>query len=533
MSSKSPREVTEYRLLFQDTGDQIFRMAWPPTREGFIDAFVKPYVGSAIDAYCFCTNVAGTSMFYDSKAGEMYGRDRTIFRGGSALRQHEIIKNLCAAGDDPPGLAVEAARAAGMDCFLRLRMNDLHDKLHMRCRLDKPSRLPKTWTEEPCYYMSHFKRQHPELLLGDPNDNLPKNGYEAWEAMAYNYALRPVREMYYNLAEELVTRYEPDGLQLDFLRFPFFFARHEAYAQRHLLTALLRKIRNCVQEVARHCGHPIHLIADVPETVESALRAGIDTPTWLREGLLDMVTVSRGYYPFSSPWNEVGSLARQAGVPAFACFNHGKLSGWPAGDTDDELGRQTLRAATDRALGAGVQGVFLWNHFYEAPCYDHWRGRTIGFDFTHELVDRQRLAAATKTFELDTAFESQDGPASAHSHTAWKGQVPLTISTGQDYTVTFDLPNTSHVARGQLWLQLIDLHFEDRAQFLWNNQPIQPADSAWPGLCLFDQFEFVFNLVGHNLRSGENKLEIRLINRDPRLEPFITLKAARLTLQGT
>ena len=50
-------------------------------------------------------------MFYDSDAGEMYGRDRSYFYAPSALRQHEVIKQLCATGDAPPRVAVEAARA--------------------------------------------------------------------------------------------------------------------------------------------------------------------------------------------------------------------------------------------------------------------------------------------------------------------------------------------------------------------------------------------------------------------------------------
>lgn len=521
------RDITKSRLLFQDTGDQIFRMPWPPTPQGFVDSFITPYIGSAIDAYCFCVNVAGTAMFYDSDVGEMYGQCREVFRGASALRTHEIIKRLCVEGNDPPKLAVEGARAAGMDCFLRLRMNDLHDVMHSHHKLDDPSRPPKIGTAEPCYTMTQFKKQHPELLLGNVEDAETKTGYERWEALAYNYALAPVREMIFGLADELLTRYEPDGLQLDFLRFPIFFARQEAYGQRHLLTDLVRRIRERSREVARQCGHAIHLIADVPEAIEAGLRAGVDTPTWLRDRLVDMVTFGRGYCPFGAPWTELAALAKEHGIPAIACLNYGKTSGWMEGG-DGELGRQTLRAATHRALCSGMQGIFLWNHFYGAPVYDRWvlSQGVRGFDFTHDLVSRQALAQEIKTYELTSETHDVHGPV------AWKGQVPMTISLAGSHIVVFDVPVTEDPPSARLWLQLLDAHFDDEILFSFNGEPIVPDASAWPGLRLFDHFEFVFDLRAGQLHDGENRLEIRLTKRDSRLEPFVTLMAGRLTVPG-
>ena len=530
MPTHHARDATDYHMLFQETGDQIFRIPWPPTRQGFIDSFITPYVGSAVDAYCFCTNVAGTMMFYDSDVGEMQGSQTPYFPGGSSLRQHENIKQLCAAGDDPPRLAVEAARAGGMDCFLRLRMNDLHDHQAIDRGLDKPPAPPKIKTPEPCYGMSAFKREHPELLMGDPWANHEHRSQAYWESLAYNYALEPVREMYYRLAEELVTRYEPDGLQLDFLRFPFYFRWSEAYAQRHLLTDLVRRIRGCVQEVGKRCGRKIHLIADLPETVESALRTGIDTPVWLREGLVDMITIGRGYLPYSTQWEEVASVAKAAGVPSFACFNFGKLPGWIPSDGCNELGRQTLKAAAHRSLSGDVQGLFLFNYFYQGPAYegDSFVTRPIGFDFTHDLVDREKLARGTQVYEVDKMIEAS--LIHTYGHTTWMGQLPLTISTGESHRAVFDLAAADDCAGGRLWLQLCDPHFDDHLEFWWNAEPITPDPNAWQGECIFDFFDYTFKLLPKQVRVGENVLEIRLQNRDPRLDPYVTLLAARLTL---
>ena len=527
MAATEARDVSEYRLLVHDTADQIFRIPWPPTRQGFIDSFITPYADCAADAYCFCVNCSGTLMFYNSDVGEMYGRDRTRFWVPSALRQHEVIKQLCAAGDDPPRLAVEEARAAGMDCFLRLRMNDLHDRLYLDARLDRPGNSEG----EPCYCLTDFKRDHAELLLADPWASHPKYSRAYWESVAFNYALDSVRQMYYRLAEELVTRYEPDGLQLDFLRWPIYFKEHEAWAQRHVLTDLVRSISDCVKQVSKRSGRKIHLIADVPETVESALRAGIDTPTWLSEGLVDVVTLSRGYAPFSSPWAEVSDLAGRAGIPTIACFNHGKISGWGRGE-DRELGLQGLRGAVYRSLAAGVQGIFLFNYFYRTPDYDGTLfGEVEGMGFARDLVDQAALASSTRTYELTRGMDAVNQHLYGHAPAAWKGQIPLTIGAGGRHIVTFDVQAVKGMA-ARLWLKVCNAHFDDTIEFQWNDHPLTPDSEAWPGARLFDRFEYWFDVPPQALRDGENELAIHLKHRDSRLDPFVALDGGRLTLKG-
>jgi hypothetical protein len=264
--------------------------------------------------------------------------------------------------------------------------------------------------------------------------------------------------------------------------------------------------------------------------VESALRTGIDAPLWLSEGLVDMITLSRGYLPYSTPWEEVASLAKKAGVPSFACFNHGKLPGWTPSDGRNELGRQALKAAAHRALSGDVQGIFLFNYFYESPAYDgcSFIERPIGFDFTHDLVDRKKLARGTRVYEVDKMLPSI--LTQAYGHTTWMGQLPMTIGTGEGHRAVFDLPRAVDCAGGRLWLQLCDPHFDDHLEFRWNGEPITPDPDAWPGERLFDSFDYHFELLPRQVRAGENVLEIRLENRDPRLDPYVTLLVARLTL---
>ena len=225
---------------------------------------------------------------------------------------NEAVKRLCNQGHDPLEVMCEGAHQAGRDVFLRMRMNDLHDRVGDIRGLDRPTKPPKTSHIEPYYYTPQWKRDHPEWLIGDPHAPYPDFSFQFMEAKAGNYAIGPFRQMMYELAAEAITGYDLDGFEIDFIRFPFLFPRAEAHAQRHVMTAFVRRIRDLTKEQAARRGRPIFLSARVPSTVELSLRVGIDLPFWLKEGLLDMVVIGGGYLPFSTPWKDIGDLAEKA-----------------------------------------------------------------------------------------------------------------------------------------------------------------------------------------------------------------------------
>ena len=217
----------------------------------------------------------------------------------------QAVQRLCEAGHDPLALMCDGGHQAGLDVFLRLRMNDHHDRWGDRIGLDKPSRLPKDHPAEPYFYTPKWKREHPEWLIGDRHASYPDTSFEYMQASAGNYAIGPYRDLIFNLAAETLTQYDLDGFELDFFRSPFLFPSYEAYVQRHVMTELIRRIRRVADEQAAKRGRPIFLSARVPATVDLCLRIGIDLPVWFQEGLLDMVVVSNGLSPFSTPWKEL------------------------------------------------------------------------------------------------------------------------------------------------------------------------------------------------------------------------------------
>jgi hypothetical protein len=533
--SSSGKRPEDYRVVLQDIGDPLTRMPWPPTPEKLVDASITPLRDSAIDVYAYGVHHAGGTT-HCSTAYPIIGEDQATLRSASALRMNRAVHQLCEEGHDPIKVMADGAHAAGMDFFLRMRMNDLHDRVGDTIEIDKPSKLPKTGHIEPYYYTPQWKRDHPEWLIGDPQAPHRAFSFEFMEAKAGNYAIGEFRQMMYSLAAEAVNGYDLDGFEVDFIRFPYFFPRAEAYAQRHVMTAFLRKIRALTKERGTSRGTPVFFSARVPCTVELCLRVGLDLPLWLKEGLLDMVVIGGGYVPFSTPWKDIGDLAQKAGIPALACFNTGAARGMSRPpEASPKLQREHVRAAAYRALSSGMSGIHLWNFFYEMESYYRPGQEHLGYSFTHDIADRDFLRTARKTYTLDAGVGSRLFDTYAHANSP--NQIPLTIGRSVDgighvlvFDIADDLRQADNAEPIQLWLNVVDLSPEDQLEFRWNGRKIERNPGSFPGVTVFDSLESEFDLDASQVRRGENQLEIRLLKRNSRLEPFVSLVNARLTI---
>jgi hypothetical protein len=498
--SYQARQPQDYRVLLQDTGDPLTRIFGPLTREQLIETSVGPIREYAIDAYCHCVNHAG-GVYHDSKVREKVAEHIRSLQSGTIVQMKRAIQQLIAKGNDPLAVYAEGAHQAGMDYFLRVRMNDLHDRVGSQMSLGKALGS----VAEPYYYPSKFKLDHPEYLLGDPDGVSNTENKAFWEAGALNYALGQVRDYTVKLVKELVEKYDLDGLELDFIRHPFLFASGQAYAQRHVMTSVIRRIREITKDAAKTRGRAIYLSARVMDSIEMNQMIGLDVNTWLKEGLLDLITIGGGYCPFGTPWWDITSLAQRYGVPALGTMNMIR-----------KLGREAIRAAAERMFAHGVQGVLLWNFFYEMEYY-HEPGRAhLGFEFTRELTNPDALKTLPKTYHLAQSLKGSSGfvPPSQIGNRA-----------------VFDIGDAPGPGRITLSLEILNLAPGDELLFFWNDKPIHSKPDAWVGNIAHDRHRLEFDLSPEMVCKGENRLEMRLTKRCPDLVPYVTLLEGKLRME--
>ena len=235
--------------------------------------------------------------------------------------------------DDAFALLISRCRERGISPWVSLRMNDMH--YH-----DDPGRMNPFWNDNPQFW-----------ILSKPGFN---NGLDFTRA--------EVRAHYMKLVDEVFTRWDIDGVELDWMRFPTLFRAGDGENGRAALTAFMRKARAKSLAAAKRLGHPVGVAARVPATPEFAFGLGFDTAAWAREGLVDVLIPCSVWRP-SFPDVPVEKWREQVGphcllVPGTDLWLRGSPGGAVAA-----TGMAPIRGFSASMLDRGADAVYLFNHF--------------------------------------------------------------------------------------------------------------------------------------------------------------------------
>lgn len=249
--------------------------------------------GSQVDTLLVCVNAQ--VMYYPTRVGTMRGvlstpEERAKW-GAHERQRHASVQALFDAGIDPYAVILGAARRRGLETLLTFRMNDAHGNDFLR---------------------TAFWRDRPECRL--PNG-------------ALDFTHDAVREHVFGLIEEAVQRYDTDGLELDFLRFPTCFASNspDSIEQRVAkLDGLVERVRGLLDAEGHRRGRRLVLAVRTPSdygrglpTYEQSMAVGCDPANWARRGWIDFLTVSEWLFTAETLGIEAWK-ARVPGLPIYA-----------------------------------------------------------------------------------------------------------------------------------------------------------------------------------------------------------------------
>jgi len=293
------------------------------------------YEGSRVDTVLVCVNAQ--VMYYPTKVGTMRGilstPDERAKWPESEKQRFQNLKAFFDAGVDPYAIMFSETKRRGREALLTFRMNDDHGNDFLR---------------------TQFLADHPEWSLGTKQ-------YQGKGAL--DFARDEVRDYTFRLIEEAVRRYDCDGIELDFNRFPNFFKAGSVDERVAKMNSLVERVRKMLDEVGRERGRRLVLAVRVPSnfgrtppTPETARLLGCDVPAWVKHGWVDFVAVSeflheRGDLPIDK-WKQVITT-----VPVYGGIECTK-GGGAKNLTADEY-----RQAATQLIYAGSDGVYLFNFF--------------------------------------------------------------------------------------------------------------------------------------------------------------------------
>jgi len=369
-----------------------------------------------------------------------------------AVSERGKLGRYIAEGRDLFGEYIEALRRRGFEVFITFRMNEVHN-------VNDPNEpdLCDLWRNHPEW------RVQPDAPLTD------------WMAHCLDYSRTEVQERALKLIFELLDRYQPDGIELDWMRFPRHLPGDEKQVWRNkgMLSDVVAAVRLRTRELESAWGRPVRVAVRVPTSAEGCRKLGVDLADWTRRDLVDFVTASPFLASdFGMPLRELRELMGDRPVPLYGGIEFGY-----AGKDHTEA---SLRGAAIGILESGADGLYLFNF----PC---WReqvpsppwSRVAMLERPDGLVRGEVILALVN----GTHRVPVDLPV----------QLPCRIDPGAAATLKWNVPASLASGGWESAPLLMLTPPSENVEILWNGQPCAP-DGALPE---------------NALRPGENELVLR------------------------
>ncbi len=473
-----------YRVIFNCDGHAVCKDAGGDLNQ-WIENLFGPLNDSHVEALFWCDGAGGNTANYSSDVLEPTGE-----RSG---RPRPWIRKLLDEGHDPPQVIVREARKRGLDVFYSFRINDIHDAF-------TPDEL------------ATFKVEHPEWLLGER-----KYGDVNSFATSLNFAVPQVRDLKFRVIEEIFEKYDFDGLEIDFLRSAPYFLPGEEAKNSHLLTKLLRRVREHLNERGRQRGRPIRLAARVEGSLASCRKDGFAVSEWIEEGLIDYLILGGGVIDIEI--EEFKELAAPKRVLVYPC-----LYGWPS-----KYYPIPAELAAGLALNywqQGADGIYLFNWFPHTKNNSEKTGFYM-VPLLRQLGDPATLRARNKRlmFAADRGRPSRDNPYS-RMHCI----LPKELSSGVfnvSIQVAEDFSRTPTAFEVTLRLAIDHLQDADVVEAAVNGRPVEKLRKTAKGIV-------TARLRPGQLKQGRNEVTLKLTrysaeSEQPRTVTALEIDVARRT----
>jgi len=335
-----------FNLIYEAEWNDIPCADYPLSPEKWASESIRPLVNTHVDTlfYNLCSS---DGYVCELKNGQILMDNFEKLGDAWVWRYRENTHNLVKSGANPPDLAVKYGNELGVKVIPVVRMNDMHDMFFK-------------------YEVSQFKLDNPQLLLGYPeyvDFEKGARGYPEPQAIEsftwgmFDFAHEEVREHKFGIIEEFITRWDNDGVSLDFDRDPWLFKEQGIQENADLITEFIRRIRGVLDEVSKKRRKPQYLHVRLVPKIRVCWERGMDIERWVKEGLVDAISPGCGYVTFSldlKPWMKL--------VEGKDCWIYPSLNKWKIAES--------TRAWAKLMYQQGAHGLYLFN----------WGHLLFGFD---------------------------------------------------------------------------------------------------------------------------------------------------------
>ena len=513
------------RILSNDDGWILSEYAPPITVEQLRDNMVATYADSPIDTFLW--NVGGREVFaFETHLGDRFAEGVEKFDDPAQQRHAYNLRHLIDHYGGPVTVISKLCRETGLRFFPSLRMNTHYNM------------------DESTASAGEYRRRNTQSLIGRAGEEIPYGSLIWGLRTGKDYAYAQHRDFMNSIAFELLEGFDVDGLELDFMRHPGLFRPEQAYANRYLVTDMVRQLRGRMHEVESRDKKRLELSVRVASTLYDSERLGMEAERWIKEGLVDIVVTGLGFRPFNARVGEFVKAAEGTDCKILGCFEALR----PVVQTE------ILRAIAARYWDDGADGLYFFNYFKMSR---EWKQHVVG-----ELADPDALKRLDKIYEIDSGkpgnVDSQIGHAFRYCMPL--EQLPVRLEEtrrGTGARLSFELVDDFEGIAGQaasqkwvLGLGFQNLIEDDEVSVALNRQKIDwderiipverwmrevydGATAPFPAKTKMMPMEcqpVEFAIERDLLRRGPNELEVRLVTRGAGSGPGLVLQDARVLI---
>ncbi len=469
-------------IYFNDARHYYLFVFEPPMRMEDAWVPVDEVADTAVDTFAYGVSRAD-GLFYPSKVGLQFCEDLETPERSHEWRTWHNMQSLIQRGLDPLTVLIDRAHEKGMDFIASLRMG---------------------------------------AYGGMDADHAVTNG-------GGGFLHQEVRGHQLSVVEELGTKYEVEGVELDFAASPggspFWLKPDDMAANTELMTDF---VREASKRIRGGQGSPAQVGARVYPTEALNLKTGLDVGTWLQDGLVDFV-VPMLYLDFildaNMPIGWLVEAAHDVDASVYAMLQPYRHNESRRFNRPENASPEMMRAAAANLWALDVDGLYTW--FLPWPLGDTERSTLT------ELGDPGRIGGTDKHYFLRRRCED----AKEYDYPA---HLPLEIPNaepGRVYEVPFSIaddPTNDHIRSILLRVAVSNLVSRDQLEIALNGNPLQPGSCRRSSIRTRDPYAgqlLEFALDASRPKQGANLLTICLHERPEGLGGGVVIEDVEIKIE--
>ncbi len=504
-------------IYYQDAHHFHAKRLDPPLSVDKLRWPVDELLGSGVDVLAFGLGY-GDVYFHDSKVGRVVGQMQDVWNSYIDWRIMRMVQGARELGTDQIREVVNHGRQMGLRVHPSLKLQSCDRPGSDRCGILKWHRAD-------------------EVCMLEKDDHHPR--YE-W---CYDYAHPEVREDKLNVLREIMSEYEAEGMELDFMFVPKYFKTGEEDKHAQDMTDFLADVRRLADEVGDVQERKITVAARVFHQREANLRLGLDVETWLANGSLDMVVGQMSEQFMDAGAFDVGWLVDAAQASDTGTYVRPTRRVYDERTAVPEL--EMYRAFAQTARRQGADGLYLG--------YLRWPFSQVEYDILREMAYPDAFARRDKRYILQPretglvleelvdyqgGYERQPHRSEDEITDPPERYLPADLVEGETVSVPVQVSDELESARadGEMRPPVLTLRFaffcvEDDIAFRFNGRdlsasevevtderalwlPLSPRGSPFDGPLGMSVHWFRWRLDADLLREGENVVEVEVKRLD-------------------